>query len=263
MGGRGSAFKITSGRSNENFFEGWKDETYTNLPTKSTDNLKINYDTWVMSSTDNIRRDVMNKQSDFLKSISNKYKGSTRLLDKDNNLRIRSMKYSKGSRTYAAFVYPRNDYDSMQICFNERYINKTKKELTEKTKEQIDRGFWSKSDAENIMNHTVAHEYGHFVERTLLEKYLKEHPNEYKQVKSSTYAWDVFEEKQSKQIFQDIYKIKCEKFNDDSKERISKYSKENTHENFAEVFCNLVTTKKPTNWAKAMDIYLKENGIKC
>lgn len=261
MGGRGSAFKLTSGRSDEKFLDGWYTETYTNLPTKSTDNLKNNYDTWVMSSTDNIRRDVMNEQSDFLKQISNKYKGSTSLLDKNNNLRIRSMKYSKGSRTYAAFVYPRDDYENMQICFNERYINKTKKELTEKTKEQIDRGFWSKSDAKNIVNHTVAHEYGHFIERTLLEKYVLEHPKECKYVKSSLYAWDIFEEQQSKQIFNDIYKIKCEKFNDDSKKRISKYSEYNVHENFAEVFCNLVTTKKPSNWAKAMEIYLKEKGI--
>lgn len=257
MGGRGSAFKRTSGKSiSEDWFDGWNEEDYTKLPTKNTDFLKEKKDVWVMDSTDVINRSTMNKQSDFIKELTTEYKGSTELLDSTNNLRIRSMKM-KSNNTYAAFVFPGNHYGKMQICFNETKINKSEKELYKNTKEQIDNGFWSKSDSENIINHTIAHEYGHFVERTLIENFIQQNPAEYKQYKD----FDSYYEEKSREIRKDIYNIKRTKLADPDRKRVSGYAEDSDPENFAEIFANLVTTKSASNWAKAMKIYLEEKNI--
>lgn len=45
------------------------------------------------------------------------------------------------------------------------------------------------------------------------------------------------------------------------KDRVSEYAYTNNQENFAEIFANLATSKRPTNWGKAMQIYLKEKEI--
>ncbi len=257
MGGRGSAFRITTGRTNENWFQNYYNEKYTNLPTKDTDYLKDNKDTWVMETTDSINREVMNGQSKFIKNLSKTYSGSTQLLSDTNNLRIRALKL-KSSSTYAAFVFPMDKYEKMQICFNTNKINVSKQQLENKTKAQIACGFWSHSDDDNLANHTIAHEYGHFVERTIIEKMSKANPQERKQF---LYHFDKYYNEKSKEIYKRIYEIKCNNFNDVDKQRVSRYANDCHAENFAEVFANLVTSKAPTNWGKAMKVYLEEQGI--
>lgn len=259
MGGRGSSFLKTSGRTNEDWFKDYDYETYTNKPTASTDFLKDIKNTWVMSTTDVINRPVMNKQSDFIKTLASDYSGSIQLLDESNNLHIRALTL-KSSSTYAAFVFPRSDYKKMQICFNLKKINQPEDVLKNNTKTQIDSGYWSYSDDNNLVNHTVAHEYGHFVERTIIEKKAKKVPIEQREL---TYNFEEYYHKKSKEIYDEIYKIKCSNYGDNSKQRISRYAQDSYQENFAEIFANLTTSKHPTNWAKAMDTYLKQEGIKC
>lgn len=258
MGGRGAAFKRTSGQVGyEDFFRGWNDETYTKLPTNNTDYLKRKENTWVMSTTDNIQRNTMNEQTKFLANLAKEYSGSTELLTNENNLRIRALEL-KSTSTQAAFVYPSSGYEKMQICYNKKAIDKPITEIEKKTQSQIDIGFWSPCDKENLVNHTIAHEYGHFIERTLVEKRIKE-----KTGRSSRFLDSSEYNKYSKEIYKEIYNIKRERLDDKSKERVSRYAYDCTQENFAEIFANLATSKKPTNWGKAMEIYLKENGIKC
>lgn len=260
MGGRGSAFKITSGFSNINFDIGYDEETYTKLPTEHTDYLKNNKHTWTMNSTDKFNRDLMNSQTKFLSNITKEYKSSSNFLSNENNLRIRAMNF-KREGVFAAFVSPANGkYEKLQIVYNTQAMNKSIEQIKQEETRYQNIGEFAHSDKDKLINKTLAHEYGHFIEKTLIEKHLKEYPNE--REKASNYVeFQKYYSKQSRKIYDEIYKIKCEQFNDYSRKRVSKYAEETFAENFAEIFCNLTTSKRPTNWAKAMKIYLKEKGI--
>lgn len=256
MGGRGSAFKITTGRSHEDWFKDYDTETYTLLPTSNTEKLKNKRNTWVMSTTDDLQRKVMNEQSEFLRNLSDEYSGSTNLLTKDNNLRIRALPL-KSSSTMAAFVFPFDKYNKMQICYNKKFFNQAQNEIYKNSKKNIDSGWHSHSDEENIVNHTIAHEYGHFVERTIVEKYKNNNPEEYSQFSD----FETYYKAKSKEICKKIYQIKAEQLGDKTHDRVSEYAYDCYPENFAEIFANLATSKKPTNWGNAMKIFLKEEKI--
>lgn len=261
MGGRGSKFKITSGKSNINFYGiDYQNETYTNKPTKDTDYLKDNKKTWTMSTTDFIKRDLMNSQTEFLKKVTNKYPGTSSLLTQNNNLRIRAVDF-KNKHTLAAFVSPGNgSYEKLQICYNSSAMKKSINQIKEEESKNQNNGYFSPSDDDMLINKTLAHEYGHFIEKTLVEKEIQNNV-ELKNSIKNFFDYDRCYYNLSKKFSKEILKIKKDKFNDNSFERISKYAQDSYPENFAEIFCNLVTQKNPTNWAKAMKIFLKEKGI--
>jgi hypothetical protein len=93
-----------------------------------------------------------------------------------------------------------------------------------------------------LINKTLAHEYGHFIEKTLIEKNLKEHPEERINA-SNYYEYEKYYMKQSKKIYNEIYTIKKERFDDNDRKRVSNYAYESNAENFTEIFCNLTTSK--------------------
>lgn len=261
MGGRSSYFKVTSGRSkiSENFSKNYYNEQYTKKPTKYTDQLKDETNQWVMDSTDRIVRENINAQTQFLSTLSKKFKGATELLDDKNILKIRSMPYSRSSTAAAAFISPGGGaYEMLQIVFNENKMNRTLSSLSDAAKYNIDKGFWSHSDKGKEIFHVIAHEYGHFIEKTLVEKEMQKAG---KSARQGYINYDSIYENYSKQFTNEIKSIKQSKFDDNSSKRVSGYANLNYPENFAEVFAHLATTKKPNNWGKAMKIFLKEKGI--
>ena len=258
MGGRGRAFLITSGLSSINFYENYNNETYTKKPTQNTDYLKNKKYTWTMSSTDKFNRTLMNSQPQFLSNLTKEQKTTSDLLSDDNNLRIRAINFKRPS-IFAAFVSPANGkYEKLQIVFNNQAMDKSIKDIEKSELDYQENHQFAPSDKNMLINKTLAHEYGHFVEKTLIEQDSKDNP---KLKFNNSYDYNKYYMKKSKEIYNEIYQIKKEKFDDESRKRISKYAYDNYAENFAEIFCNLTTSKNPTNWGKAMKEYLRRKGI--
>ena len=147
----------------------------------------------------------------------------------------------------------------MTIFLNSNLEKLSRDKIEQKTQKQIDSKAWAPCDKNELINQDLAHEYGHFIQKLILEKQKdKELVSKMKDSDTGTQQIDRYERMLALKSKNDILKIQKERFNK-TDDFISEYGKESHFEFFAETFANLVTSKKPTTLAKSLEIYIKEN----
>lgn len=279
MGGRGSAF-LNNYNTNDSsgvdqqilsdIMITMEDDEDTKLEHNGYTKLLKDKKIHIKQSTDTISEEIIIPNAEKIEQLTKKYKYTAKALDKSNQeLRIRSA--TMPSSVKAMFVSNGTSFENLQLVYNGdlRYSNK---EIIEKnTQKQIDIGHWVKSDKDQLVNHTVTHEYGHYVQRCLMYKdsqqkegkqKLEKLLNEIENTKSHKKQKELvikFSEDYATKYYKSIQKIARKEFGRDyEKQSISNYATTNNRETFAELFCSLNTNSNPDNdLVKAMDIYLK------
>lgn len=204
-------------------------------------------------STDNFGYDVMTANLAKINATLDKYPQIKASL-KNHELNIRGAEFDK-TNTVACFSYTPGKDDGMTIFLGKNAYDRSKKEIESITENQVSSKKWSQCDDENLINHTIMHEYGHFVETQIINKIIKkDHNIENLSPVEKISIFDAY----ARRIKRDIIHIQKEKFNTYN-DFISEYGNYNSKEFFAETFANLVNSKNPTTLAKSLEIYLKEN----
>lgn len=278
MGGRGSAY-ISYKNSNSSsgvdiglmadIIDTMEDDPDTKLPHKGyTQTLKDKH-IHIKKSTDNIDEAIMVPNANKVQELTNKYTKTTKTLQKnDEQLRIRSSTLS--NNVAAAFISSPVEFKNLQVVYNKDIQFMNKERLEQHTKNEIDSKFWTKSD--DLVNHTITHEYGHYIQRVLMERDIAQH-NEDKarkqkllsdidqsksQIKTQKLIQEYSEEYATKYI-KSVQKVCRKNFGRDyEKETLSRYSETSNREYFAEIFCNAETNTNPDDIGKAMKIYLSK-----
>ena len=278
MGGRGSCylnFHNASASSGADLFMDLgniDDDKDTQKPYDGTTKKLIDAKIHIKESTDKINEDIFVPNVNKFKALANKYTNATApLKEGDEQLRIRAAKMP--SQVQAAFSTNAAEMKNLQIAFNKDLSLATKESLEISVQKQIDSKFWTSSDKEELINHTPTHEFGHFVQRMLMENerntpegqerfdkffnnYCKTSSAKKKQLLAQEYS-----ESYATKYFKQIQKIHRKKFGKENLEDISRYGQTNNRECFAELFANANTAKEPTNLSKSLDIFLKERNI--
>lgn len=278
MGGRGSEFlsyqnfNSTSGVDYgilSDILASMYDDLDTKLPHKGfTEKLKQK-NIHIKESTDKISEDILLANIKKVDEMANKYQKSTKTLKKHNEeLRIRS--YILPNDVEAAFVSSEKELKHLQVVYNQDIQFSTKERLEERTKDQIDREHWTRSD--DLVNHTISHEYGHYLQRILMERDIQKN-NADKERKQKLIA-DIKKAKNNEEIekltqqyseeyatryIKSIQRVCRKNFGRDYEKKIlSKYGTSSDREYFAEIFCNSETNNNPDDIGKAMQIYLNK-----
>lgn len=278
MGGRGSAYisyknsKSTSGVDiglMVDIIDTMEDDPDTKLPHKGyTQKLKDKH-IHIKKSTDNIDEAIIVPNAHKVQELTNKYTKTTKTLQKnDEQLRIRSNKLS--NNVAAAFISSPVEFKNLQVVYNQDIQFMNKERLERQAKNEINSGFWTKSD--DLVNHTITHEYGHYIQRILMERDISQH-NEDKarkqkllsdidQSKSRSKTQKLiqeYSEEYATKYIKSIQRVCRKNFGRDyEKEKLSDYSTESNREYFAEIFCNAETNTNPDDIGKAMKIYLNK-----
>lgn len=278
MGGRGSAFvnyysvNLPSSVDRQLLFdilESTEEDKDTKLEHKGYTKILQDKNIHIKQSTDKISEEIIIPNAVKVDELSNKYKSTKELKNNNEQLRIRSAVLSAG--TEAEFVSNATEFKNLQLVYNQdaKYYNKER--LENNVQKQIDIGHWVKSDKDQLINHTVTHEYGHYIQRVLMEKDAqtkegKESKEKLKQdlklAKSNKSAYMLvqkYSEDSATKYIKSIQRIARKEYGRDyEKEHLSNYSTTNNREYFAELFCSLNTNSKSQNdLTKAMDIFLK------
>lgn len=204
-------------------------------------------------STDNFGYDVMTANLAKINATLDKYPQIKASL-KNHELNIRGAEFDK-TNTVACFSYTPGKDDGMTIFLGKNAYDKNKVEIERVTDNQVNQKSWSPCDKENLINHTIMHEYGHFIETKIINKLIKkDHNLETLNPADKIALFDAY----AKKIKHEILVIQKAKFNKDG-DFISNYGNRNSKEFFAETFANLVNTKKPTTLARSLEIYIREN----
>lgn len=207
----------------------------------------------ICCSTNGFNYDIMNNNFKKIYDIVRKYPQISKNLD-DAELNIRGATFSD-KNTQACFSYNVLNKDNMTIFLGKDVYTKNKQLIEKDAKYNQDIRFWSKSDDKDLVNKVIAHEYGHFIEKLIIDKKIKDDP---KTKEMETYQLINYANMQAGLIKREIISIQKKHFNSTEK-TISEYGEYNGKEFFAETFANLVTSKEPTTLAKSLEIYLKEN----
>lgn len=280
MGGRGSAFL---NNYNTDSFSGADQQILADImiTMEEDEDTKLNHEGFtkilkdknihIKQSTDNISEEILIPNAQKIQSLTEKYKYSEKALHKTNEeLRIRSA--IMPSNTEAMFVSNGTQFTNLQLVYNKdaKYYNKDR--LEKNVQNEIDTGFWVKSDKDQLVNHTVTHEYGHYIQKVLMYKdsQTKEGKEKYNKLindlkntknnKNKIKYVQQYSEDYATKYYKSIQRIARKNYGREyEKQSLSGYSKENNRETFAELFCSLNTNSNPDNdLVKAMEIYLKK-----
>mgnify|MGYP001033522863 FL=1 len=256
MGGRGSSFRqiIAESTRNKNLNLGdyFKDKE-TTKQNKLTKSLK-NYNIMVCESTDTMNEQLLNSNLQQVEKLSKKYSG---LLSKEPEHELHIRNYPMSDNTIACYARIDPDLTQSQICYNKKLV-KDVEDMNTKIKHQIQVGF--SASAENKTDYVITHEFGHYLERNIIEKRFQKDIRQYVRFKNlgSKEAEKVINE-EADRIYVEIDKIARTKYNN-YQLGVSDYSlQENSKEWFAEVFASAHTNSsyKPP-LAKAMIDFLKK-----
>lgn len=280
MGGRGSCYlnfnnsnnstagdvDITSILENTN-----EDKDTLKEYNGKTEKLK-NKNIHIKESTDNLPEDVFIPNIKKIDHLTRKYVETSNILKaKNQEMAVRSDRLA--TYTEACFISSGTDFSSLQIVLNKDLKHSNRKRVEENTQSQIDSGYWMKSDKDQLVNQTITHEFGHYVQRVLMEKDKqtkngnKEYSDFINNIKNCTTPKQVsklvrtYSEYKATKYFKQIQRIHRKEFGKESIEDISRYGRESNREAFAELFANLNTCKNPTSLAKSMSIFLDKNFI--
>lgn len=278
MGGRGSAY-ISYKNSNSSsgvdiglmadIIDSMEDDPDTKLPHKGYTQKLKDKNIHIKKSTDNISEQILVPNAIKVNELTNKYTRTTKTLQRTNEqLRIRSNKLS--NNVSAAFISSQTDFENLQVVYNKdiQYMNKDR--LEKLTQDQIQSKYWTKSD--DLINHTITHEYGHYIQRVLMERDVRKNKEDkarrqklladIDQSKSTGKTQSLIQEYSEEYATKYIKKVQriCRKNfgRDYEKKVLSRYGTECNREYFAEIFCNAETNTNPDDIGKAMKIYLNK-----
>jgi len=256
MGGRSSTFKydnLGNEISTKAYYIPLIPDNEDTISERNNDNIDILQEDniTICRSTDNFSHENINPNFLKIREINNKFFGITKNL-KHSNLDIRGAKFEDD--TVACFSHNLTDKENMTIFLSSDLSSRTKKDLETETKYLVKNKDWSPCDNNELINHTLAHEYGHFIQKLLIEKTIDKDKRKKQTLSQNKFDYSL----EAIKIKNSILKIQKEKFND-TNSFISNYATTNSKEFFAEVFANLMTSKEPTNLAKSLEIYIKEN----
>ena len=280
MGGRGGFFKsfeYDKSKSYSSFKEAIYSEEAEN--SKNDEDTKLEHDgltkklldknIHIKQSTDNFRKDVLMPNINKVNKLSNKYLDTSRVLKQnDKEFGVRADKLP--NNTVACFRSYADSLSNMRIVLNKDIQFANKHTIESSVKQQIKENYWTKCDDENLASHSITHEFGHYVQRVLMEREkhtkkgsrffkkfeedTKTQPHKYNEIQSKYYEEHAQRALNSIDNLQyKLFKTRF-KFND-----MSDYGRENACETFAEAFAELNNYKNHSNFAKAMEIYLKQH----
>lgn len=278
MGGRGSAFisyknyESSSGVDEQimaKIMATMDEDKDTELEHNGYTKKLIDKNIHIKQSTDKISEEIIVPNAEKINQLTNKYSYTEKALHKkDEELRVRAAEMP--ANTEAMFVSNAIDFTNLQLVYNGDIKYSTKERMERNTQEQINMGYWVKSDKEQLINHTVTHEFGHYVQRVLMEKDQKtkagqaQYERLIEELKSTNKEKRKtivrkYSEDYAIKYFNSIQRIARKEYGRDYENQpLSNYAKENTRETFAELFCSLNTNSNPDNdLVKAMEIYLK------
>ena len=281
MGGRGSCYlnfydssKSTSGDVDLfDIMEGMEEDKDTNKEYNGkTEKLKQK-NIHIKESTDKIPEEIFLPNVYKIDSLTRKYTDTTKILGKnEKELAIRSGKMP--SNYVAAFFHDGTKFDNLQIVFNKDLTFSNKSRTEEAVKTQIENGNWIKCDKDEYINQTITHEFGHYVQKVLMqielntkigrEKY-KQFKNEFKKAtnKEKEALVRKYSEDYAQKYFKSIQRIHRKNFGKENIDDVSRYGKTNNREAFAELFANLNCSKEPSTLGKATEIFLaKKMSVK-
>lgn len=207
----------------------------------------------VCCSTDNFNYDLIEPNLRKLNKLIDKFP-AIRYNLKENEILIRGATFDD-PRTSACFGHLPSDKQNMTIYLNKDYFTLPKNEVISVEEYERKIGHFSPCDKEEYITATLSHEYGHFIEKLIIEKKLRNDENLFdKDINERSREYKM----QAVKIKNEILNIQKERFGL-TNDQISEYGKVNSREFFAESFANLVNSKNPTTIAKATEIYIKEN----
>lgn len=282
MGGRGSAF-ISYENSNGSsgidlniigdILDSIDEDKDTKLPHDGyTDKLKSN-NIHIKESTDEISEDILVPNATKIYDISQKYKKPTKeLKNQQQELRVRS--HNLNDSVNAMFSSSPTNFENLQIIYNHDVKYLTKERLEKNTQKQIESNYWTRSDKDELVNHTISHEYGHFIQRVLMERDIQKNKQDKERrekllndlytkgrnnpKKKQSLIQEYAEEYATKYI-KSVQRVCRKNFGRDYEKKVlSDYSRKSNREYFAEIFCNSETNKNPDDIGKAMKIYLNK-----
>lgn len=278
MGGRGSAFISYENSDSSSgvdigilsdLIESLDEDLDTKLPHKGfTDKLKQK-NIHIKESTDKISEEILLANVSKIDDMTNKYKRTTKLLKKtDEELRIRS--HTLQNNVAAAFLSSPTDFERLQVVYNKDLQFMNKEQLENSTKEQIDKKYWTRSD--DLVNHTISHEYGHYIQRILMERDIQKNKEDKERrekliadIKKSAsqqkaqHLINAYSEEFATRYIKSVQRVCRKNFGRDyEKIKLSDYGETSNREYFAEIFCNSETNTNPDDIGKAMQIYLKK-----
>lgn len=280
MGGRGSAFisyENSNGSSGidlniiDNILDSIDEDKDTKLPHDGyTDKLKSN-NIHIKESTDKISEDILVPNATKIYDMSQKYKKPTKeLKNQQQELRVRSHKLNDSVN--AMFSSSPTNFENLQIIYNHDIKYMTKERLEKNTQKQIESNYWTRSDKDELVNHTISHEYGHFIQRVLMERDIQKNKqdkerrekllNDIKSAKTNKKIKDIMQEyaeEYATKYIKSVQRVCRKNFGRDyEKKPLSRYATDSNREYFAEIFCNSETNKNPDDIGKAMKIYLNK-----
>lgn len=275
MGGRGSCYlnfnnpKESSGADFDFDVGNPEDEEDTKKEYNGKTEKLLNKNIHIKESTDKIPEDIFVPNIIKIDSLSRKYRTSTDILqDTQQPLSIRSAKMPLN--TQACFSSESTKFSQLQIVFNKDLTIASKDAVENNIQKQINSGYWTKSDKKELINHTPTHEYGHYIQKVLMEQDSKtqegkrikeEYLKKYINSKNKRLITQEYAENYATKYFKQIQRINRREFGKESMTDISLYGETSNRECFAELFANANTTKNPTNLSKSLDIFLKERNI--
>ena len=275
MGGRGSCYlnfnnPNDSSGADFNFDIGNpNDEEDTQKEYNGKTEKLLNKNIHIKVSTDKIPEDIFIPNIKKVDSLSRKYKTTANILQNTNqDLNIRAHKMP--TQVQACFSSNAMEFNNLQIVLNKDLTIANKKAVENTVQEQIDSGFWTKSDKKELINHTPTHEYGHYIQKILMEqdskteegkKIKEDYLQKYAKSKNKRLIAQSYSEECATKYFKQIQKINRREFGKESPNDISRYGTTNNRECFAELFANANTTSKPNNLSKSLEIFLKERKI--
>ena len=278
MGGRGSKFISYQNSDSDSgvdigiifdILDNLDDDVDTDLLHKGyTEKLKQK-NVHIKKSTDKISEEILLANIAKVDEMINKYKKTTKVLQKHNEeLRIRS--HILPTNVSAAFISSQTDFEHLQVIYNKDIQHMNKERLENETRQQIKQKYWTRSD--DLVNHTISHEYGHYIQRILMERDIQKNNedkerrqklisdiNKTKNLNKTKKLIQEYSEEYATKYIKSVQRVCRKNFGRDyEKNVLSGYSTKNNREYFAEIFCNSETNTYPDDIGKAMQIYLKK-----
>ncbi len=237
-----------------------------NGKTEKLRNKKI----FIKESTDLIPENIFKPNINKIDHLTRKYLDSTQILKNQNKqMSIRSIKLN--NLTTACYISNNHNLNNLQIILNDKIKHTKKSSLETNVQKIIDRGYWVKTDKKELVNQAITHEFGHHIQRVLMEldkttSSGRERYNNYledvKKAKTKSQIKNLgnkFFEDYATEYFKAIQRIERKEFNHiTTHDELSGYSTESNSEAFAELFAKANCTKDKDTLSKSMDLFLSK-----
>jgi len=271
MGGRGASFlkdiPLDSDKSSANF-ELYDDDAPIPYEEMTSEMKKLNNKNIVTYKSMNmLPPEILNEQITAINNRVAKSKNLINIVGKENPVAVRLGKFS--NKTTKACWSMNSDFTNLKIVFSDSWKKETPSSVDKMVKRAQQDKWWVDCDSDKTLRLVATHEYGHFIQYNLIKKIIdRRHKTEYTEllnnykqhsVKKNFKSVQNLFDKIAYQINNKIALISKEKYGTMNVDDVGKYGKTNQAEWFAEVYANMALSSKPTDMAKAMKIYLRDD----